>query len=78
MAPDDPVNDSEVWVVGRSSPPNKLTYGAERMMFRDRLTYLPDDILRKDDRTVMAFGLETRVPLLDHRVAELAWGFRLR
>jgi asparagine synthase (glutamine-hydrolysing) len=67
-------------VIGGHEPPrataiaqqNDAQRFTEEMMLVDALTYLPDDILVKVDRTSMAVSLEARAPYLDHRVFELA------
>jgi len=52
---------------------NELLSLKELMMLLDTIGYLPGDILTKVDRSAMAVSLETRVPLIDHRVYEFAW-----
>jgi asparagine synthase (glutamine-hydrolysing) len=45
-----------------------------RCQYTDLCTWLPDDLLVKADRVLMGFGLEGRVPFLDHRVVEFGLG----
>jgi asparagine synthase (glutamine-hydrolysing) len=43
----------------------------ERAAYADLHGFLPENVLRGSDRMSMAHGLELRVPLCDHRLAEL-------
>jgi asparagine synthase (glutamine-hydrolysing) len=53
----------------------------EKCAHADFTTYLPDDICVKVDVASMAYGLETRAPLLDHvlveKVARLPFGLKV-
>ena len=62
--PESLISNPAVWPRGQNF--------VERMMHLDCLSYLPDDILVKVDRAAMAVGLESRIPMLDHRVIEFA------
>ena len=73
-------NDPSAVVIGGqerktevSEPSIELDSMVEQMILLDTLTYLPDDILTKVDRAAMGVSLETRIPMLDHRLVEFAW-----
>ncbi len=75
------IDNPDAAVIGANQPASWLSETGMKsdfkdarahMMYMDAMTYLPDDILVKVDRAAMANGLETRVPLLDHRLVEFA------
>ncbi|MGO9460338.1 MAG: asparagine synthase (glutamine-hydrolyzing) [Rhodomicrobium sp.] len=72
-------------VLGADEPDSEFIRSApglpsltEQMMLLDTVSYLPDDILAKVDRAAMAVSLESRAPLIDHRLYEFAWRLPLQ
>lgn len=58
--------------IGSSSMkfPTKINNPMQAMMGWDFQYYLPDNLLVKVDRATMFYGVESREPFLDHRLAE--------
>jgi asparagine synthase (glutamine-hydrolysing) len=56
----------------RGIPPSLSLDPVARILFRDFMRYLPDDLLVKVDVASMANSLEVRCPFLDHHLVELA------
>lgn len=75
LAYDDLVVSKEesLYFFNNSAKQVQFTDFIDTAMFADSLTYLPNDILVKVDRAAMGVSLETRVPLLDHRIVEWVW-----
>jgi len=65
-------NDSMILMDENYSNLDRKLTPREKQAFFDLNNYLKDDLLVKVDRASMFHSLETRVPLLDHRIVEFA------
>ncbi|MBE7219361.1 MAG: asparagine synthase (glutamine-hydrolyzing), partial [Caulobacteraceae bacterium] len=70
----------EAWAeaVRRRGPPPGRPSRLHAAQWGDIATWLPDDLLLKLDRMLMAHGLEGRTPFLDREVAAFAWSLPQR
>lgn len=60
------------WVIMENFNTGRELSPVEEQALFDLHYYLKDDLLVKVDRASMKYGLETRVPLLDHEIVEFA------
>jgi asparagine synthase (glutamine-hydrolysing) len=74
-------HDARAWLRSKIRGSDGETW-TEKCAHADFTSYLPDDICVKVDVASMAYGLETRAPLLDHvlveKVARLPFALKLR
>ena len=69
VEPISPIRDRANWL--------KSAERLRQLMLVDLSGYLPGDILATLDRAAMAVSLETRTPLLDHRIIEFSYSLPL-
>jgi asparagine synthase (glutamine-hydrolysing) len=65
-------NGAVPFVYDPALPDSRRLSATEQQALFDLQYYLPDDLLVKVDRATMLYGLEARIPLLDHRLVEFA------
>ncbi|MDR0665482.1 MAG: asparagine synthase (glutamine-hydrolyzing) [Helicobacteraceae bacterium] len=74
-------NPNEI-ALGANEPPQisakAISDLSRKVRYLDQVDYLSGDILVKVDRAAMGVSLETRAPMLDHRLAEFAWSLPRR
>ena len=57
----------------KKSPPfdfDPRASSLRRALYRDQTTWLPDQLLERNDRAALAGAVDARMPFLDHRLAE--------